>query len=251
MLLPGQRMQQRTGEAAAETADLSIALLPVENGVERLQRPTLVEDDLVAEEPGSVEDDPTFMQIGEQLIRIRHAALLFTDRSEEGLRDKPVLASRDRQSGIGVAQRLQTTLYPEPAGADPHKPLLLPHPGDRVCDCHLHRVEAAGCGGTLVKHLPEREAIQQAVGHRWRDQLHLRRVAAALCHEQGTVLTAQRGHQFESIVQPVIAEGHAIPLVLLLVLGVRCPQHNENRPRSHEERVGAVIEFLTAEVPEM
>ena len=48
---PHERVQQRAGEASAQLAQLPQAGVAVEDRIDRLQRPALVEDDLVLERP--------------------------------------------------------------------------------------------------------------------------------------------------------------------------------------------------------
>ena len=49
MLGPDQQLQQRAGEAPAQALQLAPALLAVEHGVDRFQRPALIEHDAILE----------------------------------------------------------------------------------------------------------------------------------------------------------------------------------------------------------
>ncbi len=83
---PDQRIEQRACKTTVGIAKLAIALLALKDGINRLQRPLLIEDDAVVEQPLLVEHDPYMMKIIEQQSRIAHTAGFGAELLEELLR---------------------------------------------------------------------------------------------------------------------------------------------------------------------
>src|SRR5712691_7514966 len=69
-------MEIRRAEAAQEALELSVAFLTMENAVDRLNRPALVEDDLIVKEAFLVIDHSGVMQIAQQLLYGGYISLL-------------------------------------------------------------------------------------------------------------------------------------------------------------------------------
>jgi hypothetical protein len=94
-------------------------------GVDRLQRPALVEDDAVAEQAGAVEDRAVGVEVDEEVRRRGDTALLRTDS---------VIGPSLQQALARLAQRLEAPLHPQTAGADLWQPqsIGLAQPVDRI-----------------------------------------------------------------------------------------------------------------------
>ena len=60
---PDQQFQQRTGETAAQTFQFPIRFLTVEHGIDRVQRPALIQHDPVPEQAIAVKHRSRVMQI--------------------------------------------------------------------------------------------------------------------------------------------------------------------------------------------
>ena len=115
---PNERVQQRTGEAAAQLPQLPQAGVSVEDGVDRLQSPALVKDDAVFEQALAVEHDAGVVQIVEQEF-----GSLTSRASAQMRRNSSWVSQRERLCSCrslasSSRSRLQSRLDPLPRRAD-------------------------------------------------------------------------------------------------------------------------------------
>ena len=126
--------QERAGEAAAQLAEWPEAGVAVENGVDRLQRPALVEDDPVLEQAIAVEHDTGAVEVVEQEFGFADEPFLGADAAEVVL-GQPAMAPLLRlQSHILFAHRLQTCLDALPRRADARDALGFAQKLDRLAE---------------------------------------------------------------------------------------------------------------------
>src|SRR5271165_1159126 len=110
VIAPDQRFKQRPGESAAESSQLVIALGSVEDGVNSLESPGLIEDDAILENILAVEDHSGAVQIVEQKFGL---ALEFGVRAylaKLGLGQCAMTPLAARQLGVRGAHGLELRL---------------------------------------------------------------------------------------------------------------------------------------------
>ena len=132
MLAPYQQFQQRAGEAPAQALQFAPAPVPVEHGVDRIQRPALVEHDAVLEQALPVEHDAGVVQEAQQLLGRTDMDRLIAQAAEMLLGDRAVLPLLRRHGGIRVAHRLQCALHLHPADTDFGRAVAFAQPVDRL-----------------------------------------------------------------------------------------------------------------------
>src|SRR3954452_10582534 len=126
VITPDQRFQQFAGKAAAKVAQLPIAVLAVEYGIDRFERPGLIENDAVLEKSLAVEHDPGIVQVAQQVLGRGDAAGFVAQLAKMILGEGPVLPLSVRNCSIGVAHLFQALLDLEPPDADRDLARLFP-----------------------------------------------------------------------------------------------------------------------------
>lgn len=79
---PDERLQQGAGKAAAQVPHLPQAGVAIEDGVDGLQRPTLVEDNAILEQALAKKHDACVVQIVEQEFGFADEPFLGADAAE-------------------------------------------------------------------------------------------------------------------------------------------------------------------------
>jgi len=129
--LPDDQLEQGARETAVLLAEQLVAFLPVEDGIDRIQGPLLIEDDPVVEQAFPVEHDPGIVEIGEEIVRVARAVFRSANLLEMLVGDGAILALLHRHSGVRIAHGFEPLLYALPTGADGRDALTLVEPADR------------------------------------------------------------------------------------------------------------------------
>ncbi len=75
VILPDQQFQKRPSKSAAEAAQFLVRFIAVEDRVDRVQRPALVQNDAVIEQTVSIKGHPSIVQIIQEMLGGGDAAL--------------------------------------------------------------------------------------------------------------------------------------------------------------------------------
>ena len=163
-----------------------------------------------------------------------------------------MLTPLGRNGGVRVAHRFQPALHTQAAGADHHRALALLQPVDRVAQGFVQRGPAAFRWlSAVVQFLGVAERVQSLLRHRRAADFVLRPVALRLYDEHWAVGVAQVADIVHPVGQRTIAEPDANVLVRIGVVAVLGPEQQEHRARLNEQRMRAMVDVLTAEVPDM
>src|SRR5271169_361370 len=107
-----------SGKAAAQVSQWPITAFPIEHGVYGFERPGLIEDDPVVEQPWPIEHDPSVVQVGQQMLGRADPTGLIAQLAKMRLGESAVLPLPRWHRSVGVAQLLEPLLHLEPSSAD-------------------------------------------------------------------------------------------------------------------------------------
>ncbi len=242
MLLPDPFGEIGAAEAPAIALDIFERLgLAVEHGIDRIQRPGLIENDGVAEQALAIEHRSDVVQIVEQKRRRADIASLFAKGEELVLRNE-LLALR--------VHFFQPRLHGGAPLPDHGHALLAPQPLHGFGQRLVQRRAAAIFLRAVMQHLLEGKSVERFVVHGRAKRLLLRQIALRLHHDHRRLLAAKFAHIVQPIAERLIAEREAAIVVLVKRLQLRRPHQHENGARLQEQRVRAVIDVLPAEIPD-
>ena len=155
------------------------------------------------------------------------------------------------QRGVGIAHVLQRPQDVHAADADRCGALAFPHESNRVAQPLIQ----AGAAQIVQRAVRQRHAKPDrrrvGVGQRRRHRSVLQPVAAGLHDQHRTVGRREVADIRQPIGQPLVAEDDAVICVSLGILGLPCPNREEDRAGAQEQRMRAMIQILSAEIPDI
>jgi hypothetical protein len=139
----------------------------------------------------------------------------------------------------------------QPADADQRGALAFAQPADRLAQLAIEFVASAVVQRAVVQADAMAERPHRVGGNRRRQVLVLRPVAMRLRDQHRAVRGAEMPDIAEPVRQAPVAEDHALVRVFVFVLGLACPDQQEDRAGAQEQGVRAVIQVLAAEIPDV
>ena len=253
LILPPDGIGEQGGpEAAVVGFDQRIGGAPFEHRIHRIERPGLIEKNAVVEEIRAVKHHALVVQKPQQRFRRTHASNLFAEAGEIRLAEGAVQALRGRQLLIGLAPGLQLLPHQVAAPADAADAIAIPQVGVGIGQGLLEAGGAAPGAGAEVADAQAAEAFQQGRIHRQHGHRLGGGVALALHNHHRGVGAAEGAH----IIEPVGERVAALQGIVVVVAGhqgflLRRPEHHKHRRSAHKQGVGAVVDVLAAEIPDV
>lgn len=243
VLLPSQPSEV-LARKAARVSQPGHRPAAVEHGVDGVERPVLVEEDAVSEEIGPVEHHAGVVEVVEGVLPGDDASHLVAERAEFVEGESPMTPL------LGLAFLVFASPVVEPAAdlgatmANLERAVTVKQVAHGVSKVLCESAPPKVLLGT-VEGFEETGAAQPCRrGAPVRDP-----IALALHDNHRTVVASERSHVVEPVGERLIAQGDTILEGFIPIFEMRGPQNHEDGAAAQEERMGAVVDVLPAEIP--
>src|SRR6185436_7926510 len=249
LLLDGVLLPDQPGEILAREAPRvsqpGYRPAAVENRVDGVERPCLVEDDAVGEEIRVVEHHAGVMEVVEGVLSGDDASDFVREPAELGEGESPMLPLLGRAVLVLAAPVVEPTAHFGAPLADLECAVPFEQVAHGVTEMGFEGLSPQIVLGAVGAAFEEPGTIRP----RWIGAPVREPVALALHDDHRAAFAGESPHVVEPVGERLVAQGDAVLFVLVPVFELRSPEDQEDGAAAQEERMSAVIDVLSSEIP--